>query len=225
MSARRELALLAAVPWRPVGWLASIGVLLLGIASVWVASPVSTFAVTLGVATLAASVAHLLDEAAAEAADATPTTLRARTGTRATAAVAVLAVGVVALAPLALRTGSSASLGVGVQMAGCGLLALTAAATLRHRVPEPGEVVAGCAVALVMVLALGHPLDRWVDLFAPAGGERWAGSLVVWALVGGTSILGLTYATRDPFERRPGLRSARFRAGRSARSSRPRARR
>lgn len=225
MSAARGLALLGTVPWRPVTGLAAAAGLLVAVASVWVTSPVSTFALVLGVAALAASVAHLLDEAAAEAADATPTTLRARTAARTTVAVPLVATGVLGLAPLVIRTGSSAPLAAAVQMAGFSLVALAVAATLRRRVPEPGEVVAGGMVALVLALAVSRPVDRWVDLFAPAGSDRWAGSLVVWTVVGVTSSLVIAYAARDPLGGRAGVRAAGFRAGRSARSWPPRGRR
>jgi hypothetical protein len=115
--------------------------------------------------------------------------------------VAVQALGVLGLTALAFRTGSSAPLAVAVQVAGCSIVALAAAAALRHRMAEPGEVVGGCVAGLVLTLAIARPFDRWVDLFPRAEGDRWAGSLAVWAAVAVASLIVLASATRDPLDR------------------------
>lgn len=199
---RPALGLWAAVPWRTVASLTAVGVLLITSASIWATGPLAAIAVTLGLAALTASTSHLLDEAAAEAVDATPTSLRGRTVIRATTSVGVMALGVVAMVPLAIRSSSTAPLAIATQLAGCGLVALAAAAALRHRMPEPGEVVGGGLVALILALTIAHPFDRWVDLFPRVEGDRWAGSFAAWSGLGVASLIVLARATRDPLARR-----------------------
>jgi hypothetical protein len=200
-SSRIAPGLWAAVPWRPVASLTVVGVLLVVTASIWVTGPLAAITVTVGLGAFTAASAHLLDEPAAEAVDATPTTLRERTLARATTSAGVLALGVTALVPLAIRSGSAAPLAIALQMAGCGLVALASAATLRRRLLEPGEVVGSALVALILALGIVRPFDRWIDLLPRGEGDRWAGSCVAWSVVAVASLVALVSATRDPLDR------------------------
>jgi hypothetical protein len=60
--------------------------------------------------------------------------------------------------------------------------------------------VGGALLALVLTLALSHPLDRWVSLFPSEPELRWGVHLAVWAAVAVASIAGLWVATRDPLD-------------------------
>ena len=202
MRSTQALGLLAGVPWRTVVSLAAAGAALLVVASIWVTAPVADLALRLGIVALAASAAHVLDEAAAEAVDATPTSLRVRTATRSCCATVMLAIGMLGLGMVALRSDSSARLGVSVQLVGCLLVALAVAALLRRRLTEPGEVVAGTVAAGILMLSLARPFDRWVEVFPSEAGDRWAGSVAVWSLVALACGVGLARATRDPYDRR-----------------------
>ena len=200
MNLTRVLGPVTGVPWRPVALLTTGGVTLLVAAAVWSGTSVSGASVTVGVPLLAGATAYVLDEAAGEAVGAVPTSLRARSRARLFVAAAVLVVGSFALAVVALRSGSGARAGAVVQLAGLCSVAVAVAAAMRRRVAEPGEVVAGGVLAAVLVIALAHPLDRWVDVFPSEAGQRWAGSLALWGLVATASIAGLWAATRDPLD-------------------------
>ena len=200
MNVPRALGPATGLPWRPVAVLTGAGLLLLGVGVVWPRTVVAGAAVTVGVPLLAGAAAYVLDEAASEAVAAVPTSLRARSGARLVVAAVVVALGALGLAGLALRSGSGAKAGITVQLAGLTLVAVAAAAALRRRLAEPGEVVAGGLIGGVLALVIAHPLDRWVDVFPTETGQRWAGSLVLWALVTAASIAGLWAATRDPLD-------------------------
>lgn len=198
MSTGISAGVLTGVPWRPVAFLTSAGLILLAVPSTWATSVLARIALPVGLASLAAATAYLLDEAAAEAVAATPTSLRARSLERLRLAGVVLALGVLGIAAGAVRTDSAARLGVVAELAGCMVAAVAAAAALRRRVPEPGEVVGAGVLAVVVPLALVRPLDRWVDLFPTEAGARWPGSFVAWGLVTAAALVTLGRATRDP---------------------------
>ncbi len=186
------------IPWRPVATLTTAGLVLLGVAATWPTSAVAGSALVLGVAVLAAGTAYVLDEAAAEAVGATPTSLRARSVARLLVAAGVLALGSLGVVVLAITSGLGARLGVMVWLTGCVLVAVAAAAALRRRVAEPGDAVGGAILTVVIGIGLVNPFARWVDVFPSGDGERWAGALLVWGVVGAICLAVLARATRDP---------------------------
>ena len=194
----RVLGPAAGIPWRPVAALTSVGLLLLGVAATWTTSAVAGTALVVGVAALAAATAYVLDEAAAEAVGAAPTSLWRRSRSRLVVAGGVLVAGLVGVAALAVRSGSSARLGVMVWLTGCVLVAVAAAAALRRHVPEPGDAVGGALLTVVIALAVVNPLWRWVDVFPSEPDARWASSFVLWGVVGAICLVVLARATRDP---------------------------
>ena len=145
------------------------------LAAAWSGSSVAGTAVTVGVPLLAAAAAYVLDEAASEAVAAVPTSLRARSVTRLVVAAVIVGLGALALGAVVLRSGSGAKAGITVQLVGLALVAVAASAAARRRVAEPGEAVGGALLALVLTLALSHPLDRWVSLFPSEPDLRWGG--------------------------------------------------
>jgi hypothetical protein len=198
--ASRVLGPARGLPWRPVAALTSSGLGLLLVGVVWTGTSVSGTAVAVGVPLLAGGAAYVLDEAASEAAAAVPTTLRARSAGRLVIAAAVVVLGALALVGVALREGSGAKVGISVQLTGLTLVAVAAAAAMRRRLAEPGEVVASALLGLVLTLTIAHPLQRWVDVFPSEAGQRWGGSLALWGLLAGVSIPALWAATRDPLD-------------------------
>ena len=200
MNASELLGPTTGIPWRPVGTLTGAGLLLLAVASTWTTSVVAGTALVLGVAVLAAATAYVLDEAAAEVVDATPTSLRRRSLSRLLVAGVILAAGSLGVVVLALRSDENARLGVLVWLVGCVLAAVATAATLRRHVAEPGDAVGGGLLAVVIVLALLNPLARWVDVFPSGPDERWTRAFVLWDAVGFVSLAVLARATRDPLD-------------------------
>ncbi len=200
MNPARGVGAATGIPWRPVAGLTAAGTGLLAVAAIWVTSPLAGTAVTVGVPLFAAATAYVLDEAATEAVAATPTSLPARSRARLAAAAVVLAIGALGVAALALRSDTSARLAILVWLTGCTLVAVAASAILRRRSAEPGDVVAGGLIALVLALAIAHPLDRWVDLFPTDAGQRWGGSLVVWGSVAAVAVIATLAGTRDPLD-------------------------
>ncbi|KRF42526.1 hypothetical protein ASH01_17030 [Terrabacter sp. Soil811] len=196
----RVLGPAAGIPWRPVAALTSVGLLLLGVAATWTTSAVAGTALVVGVAALAAATAYVLDEAATEAVAATPTSLGRRTRARLLVVGAVLVVGSIGVAALAVRSGLSARLGVMVWLTGCVFVAVAAAAALRRHVPEPGDAVGGALLTVVIALAVVNPLSRWVDVFPSEPDARWASSFVLWGGVGAVCLAVLTRASRDPLD-------------------------
>ncbi len=188
------------IPWRPVTTLTTAGLLLIAVAATWTTSAVAGTAVVVGVAMLAAATAHVLDEAAAEAVAATPTSLRARSLARLRVAAAVLVLGSLGVSVLALASGQSSRLGVMVWLTGCVMIAAAAAAALRRHMAEPGEVVAGAVLLVVIAMAIVNPLARWVDVFPSEPGQRWVGSFMVWGAVGVVCLAVLAHATRDALD-------------------------
>lgn len=192
--------LVTGVPWRPVASLTGAGLLLLGVPSTWPTSPIGGPAVAMGLAALAAATAYLLDEAAAEAVAAAPTSLRTRSLARLRIAGVVLVLGVLGIAAIAVRTDSTARVGIVAQLAGCIVAAVAVSAALRLRVAEPGDLVGASVLAVVVTLAFVRPLDRWVDLFPTEAGARWPGSLLAWGVVTLAALATLARATRDPLD-------------------------
>ena len=200
MNLPRALGATTGVPWRPVALLTAGGVGLLLLGAAWGGSSVAGTAVTVGVPLLAAATAYVLDEAADEAVAAAPTSLRARSVTRLVVATVIVGLGALALGVVALRSGTGAQAGFTVQLVGLALVAVAASAAARRRVAEPGDAVGGALLALVLTLALSHPLDRWVTLFPAEPDLRWGASLALWATVAVASVAGLWVATRDPLD-------------------------
>ena len=200
MNLPRALGPATGLPWRPVAVLTASGVGLLMVGSLWIGSSLAGTAVTVGVPLLTCGAAYVLDEAASEAVAAVPTSLRARSVARLVVAAVIVALGALALATVSWRSGDGAKAGITVQLAGLALVAVAAAAAMRRRVAEPGEVVGGGLLAAVLALAIAHPLDRWVEVFPSEAGQRWTGPLVLWGVVAAVSIVGLWVATRDPLD-------------------------
>ncbi len=198
-AASRSAAALG-IPWRPVVALTGVATVLLVAAALWPASAFAAVALKLSLPLLAGATAYLLDEGAAEAAAAAPVHLRARSSMRLAVAAGPLLAGTLALLALGARAESGVVPGVVVPLLGCILIACGASAVARRSVAEPGDAVAGAIIAAFAALSLVNPLARWVDLFPTREGQRWGGSLALWAVFGVVSVVLVALATRDPLD-------------------------
>lgn len=156
--------------------------------------------VRLALVALAGAAAFVLDEPAADAVDAVPTTRRRRTAVRATAVALPLAVwtaGVLALEQRSAVTPVGALL---VEGAGVVALAMALAAVLRltGRV-EPGEIVASVLGAAILAVLIFNPLPQSVPLF-PVG-EGWAASTSLWGSLAVAAATLVVVVSRDPYRR------------------------
>ena len=124
----------------------------------------------------------------------------ARSTMRLAVASGPLLAGTLALLALAARAESGVVPGVVGPLVGCILIACGASAVARRSVAEPGDAVAGAIIAAFTALSLVNPLARWVDLFPTHEGQRWGGSLVLWAVVAVVCVVLVALATRDPLD-------------------------
>jgi len=132
--------------------------------------------VRLALVALAGAAAFVLDEAAADAVDAVPTTRRRRTAIRASAVAIPFAV---------------------VEGAGILALAVALAAVLRltGRV-EPGEIAASVLGAAILAVLVFNPLPESLPLFPVA--EGWAASTALWGSVAAAAAMLVVAVSRDP---------------------------
>jgi len=153
--------------------------------------------VRLALVALAGAAAFVLDEAAADAVDAVPTTRRRRTAIRASAVAipfAVWAAGVLGLEQRSAVTPVGALL---VEGAGILALAVALAAVLRltGRV-EPGEIAASVLGAAILAVLVFNPLPESLPLFPVA--EGWAASTALWGSVAAAAAMLVVAVSRDP---------------------------
>lgn len=156
--------------------------------------------VRLALVALAGAAAFVLDEPAADAVDAVPTTRRRRTAVRTTAVAlpfAVWTAGVLALEQRSVVTPVAALL-----VEGGGVLALAVALSAVLRLTgrvEPGEIVASVLGAAILAVLIFDPLPQSVPLF-PVG-EGWAASTSLWGSLAVAAATLVVVVSRDPYRR------------------------
>ncbi len=190
---------------RGVNWVAVLGATAFGAAILACCiafagdTPPLTYA-RLGLVALAAAAAFVLDEPAAAAVDATPTTLRRRTAVRLAAVTVPLTVWTASVLALGVR---SVGTPVGhLFVEGAGVLAVTVAvaATMRGAgIIEPGEVVATAVGATILGLVLFNPPPRSVPPF-PVG-QGWPASTALWCSLAVAAAILVVAVSRDPTRR------------------------
>jgi hypothetical protein len=185
------------VDWLVVGGGSTIGVAILAGCVAAAEHGPPFWSVRLGLITLVGASAYVLDEPAAAAVDAVPTTRRRRTGVRTTAAalpLAVWAAGVLALEQRNPVTPAGALL---VEGAGAVATAVAAAALVRWAGRnEPGEVVATTAGAVILGLVIFDP-PQSVPLFPVDHG--WAASTRLWSGIAVAAIAVVVAASTDRY--------------------------
>ena len=158
---------------------------------------------------LVAAAAFILDEPAAAAVQATPTTLLRRTAVRAVALGVPVAVWVLGLLAIEQRAAPTPFLALLLEGAGAVAVAVALAACLRltgnH---EPGDIIASVCGAAILTVLLLDPLPRSLLLFPTA--EGWAPSSALWASLILMSTLVTIGVSQDRPHRqrasRPGLK-------------------
>lgn len=145
---------------------------------------------------LVAAAAFILDEPAAAAVQATPTTLIRRTAVRTTALGAPVSVWVLGLLGIEQRAASTPTLALLLEGAGAMAVAVALAACLRLAGDnEPGDIIASVCGAAILAILLLNPLPRSLPLFPIA--EGWATSSALWASLILASTLVTIGVSRD----------------------------
>ena len=186
---------------RGVNWVAVLGatalgaVILTGCVAFAGATPPLTYA-RLALVALAAAAAFVLDEPAAAAVDAAPTTLRRRTATRVTAVTVPFGVWVVGLLALDRR---DVHIPLGhLVVEGLGVLAVAvamAAVVRRAGRVEPGDVAATAVGATILGIVVFDPPPHSVPLFPVM--HNWSSSSILWAALVLVAAVLLVAASRD----------------------------
>ncbi len=168
----------------------------------WVVWPALSFGPTLfaaGFAVLAAAAAFVLDEPAAEAVDAGPTTMRERALARGLALGLPAGLGLLAVGGVELRAPAVPATGLALEVLGCVVLGVTVAAVLRATgFATPGDAAAsGVALALLACARL-EPFRTWVLMFPSDPDAVWGRTVLLWAGLMALCAAALWVCTRDP---------------------------
>lgn len=191
---------LRGVDWAVVLGGSSIGAAILAGCVVFAADGPPLIYVRLALVALAGAAAFVLDEPAADAVDAVPTTRRRRTAVRTTAVALPFAVWTAGVLALELRSAVTPVAALLVEGGGVLALAVALAAVLRltGRV-EPGEIVASVLGAAILAVLTFNPPPHSVPLF-PVG-EGWAASTSLWGSLAVAAATLVVAVSRDPYRR------------------------
>jgi hypothetical protein len=170
-------AVLRAGAWSAVAGISGAAVVVGGFGAAFPAA--ATVLLPICFTLLATAAAFTLDEPASLVVDVTPTGPVRRTGIRAVALLAPLAVGALVLLATAARGLALPWGAAGLALAGNVLLGFAAACVARTRTGEPGAVVGTAVVLVLMAPALEPHVARWVRTF-PAPGAGGLSSDTVW---------------------------------------------
>jgi hypothetical protein len=170
-------AVLRAGAWSAVAGISGAAVVVGGFGAAFPAA--ATVLLPICFTLLATAAAFTLDEPASLVVDVTPTGPVRRTGIRAVALLAPLAVGALVLLATAARGLALPWGAAGLALAGNVLLGFAAACVARTRTGEPGAVAGTAVVLVLMAPALVPHVARWVRTF-PAPGAGGPSSDTVW---------------------------------------------
>jgi hypothetical protein len=173
-------AVLRAGAWPAVAGLSGVAAVVGGCGAAFPAA--ATVLLPICFALLAAAAAFTLDEPASAVVDVTPTGSVRRTGIRAVALLAPLAVGVLVVLAAAFHGLALPWTAAGLALAGNVLLGFAAACLVRTRTGEPGAAVSTAVVLVLMAPGLVPQVARWVRTF-PAPGAGGPSSEPVWWIV------------------------------------------
>ncbi len=193
---------------------------LFGAAVVGFGVGLAPFAAVLGLGVCASCAAYVLDEEAAEVADATPTSRPQRLTYRMLLALIPLSVAAVGLTALSRRDPVTHWLWFAPVAIGMVAVALAASAAARSRgLATPGDLCAVLALAATILVA-ADPFRRWVPLmpFDSSGASR---SAVVWSVVIAFCVVVVLVSAQDPGAVSRGVRSGTRPAPRLTKGSRP----
>jgi hypothetical protein len=156
---------------------------------------------------LAAAGAFVLDEPASLIVDVTPTGPVRRTGIRALALLAPLAVGAVLMLAGAQRGLALPWAATGLALAGNVALGFAVACVARTRIGEPGGPASTAVVLILMAPTFLPPVAGRVSIFPTSGGDGLSSNTVWWTVLA-VSIAAVAASVNDrPLSRRlPSLR-------------------
>jgi hypothetical protein len=156
---------------------------------------------------LAAAAAFVLDEPASQVVDVTPTGPVRRTGIRALALLAPLAVGAVLILAGSQRGLALPWAATGLALAGNLVLGFAVACVARTRTGEPGALASAAVVLILMAPALLPQVARRVSTFPTSGGDGLSSNTVWWTvLVVCAAAVAVLVSGRPPPRWIPGLR-------------------
>ena len=170
-------AVLRAGAWPAVAGLSGVAAVVGGCGAAFPAA--ATVMLPICFTLLAAAAAFTLDEPASAVVDVTPTGPVRRTGIRAVALLAPLAVGALVMVAAAVRGLALPWTAAGLALAGNVLLGFAAACVVRTRTGEPGAAVGTAVVLVLMAPGLLPQVARWIRTF-PAPGTGGSSSEPVW---------------------------------------------
>ena len=151
----------------------------------------------LGMAACGGGAGYVLDEGAAEIADATPTSRPHRLGWRLTVALVPWGIG---LAGLALVDRGPWQSTVTVTLGCVGLGVVATAALRRSGRPAPGDQAGVLALGVILLLVTADPLRRWVSL-VPFDVPHAGRTATAWVLMAGACLTAVAVCERDPCRR------------------------
>ncbi len=186
------------VPWPPLVTGSTVAALLMSCWVFWPQISVGASLFATGFAVLGATAGFALDEAAADAVDASPTTCRERTAVRAFSLALPVGLGLAAAAGLKVRAPATPVWGLALEIVGCVAVGLTTAAVLRWLgLRCPGDAAASGA-GVILLIGVGEPFSRWFLVLPLEPYDFWARTVAFWLGVLLVCAAALVVATRDP---------------------------
>jgi hypothetical protein len=189
-------AVLRAGAWPAVAGLSGVAVVVGGCGAAFPAA--ATMLLPICFALLAAAAAFTLDEPASAVVDVTPTGPVRRTGIRAVALLAPLAVGALVMLAAAVRGLALPWTAAGLALAGNVLLGFAAACVVRTRTGEPGAAVGTAVVLVLMAPSLVPQVARWVRTFPVPGASGPSSEPVWWIVLAGCAV-AIAMSAGDPW--------------------------
>jgi hypothetical protein len=194
-------------PVLPLCGSAAMAAALFGVAVLAFGAGLATFAAVLGLGVCASCAAYVLDEEAAELADATPTSRPRRMAWRMLLALMPLSVAAVGLAALSRRDPGTRWPWLAPVAIGMVAVALAGSAFARRRgMATPGDLCAVLALAGTLLVAV-DPFRRWLPLMPLDSSSGPGRSAVVWSVVVALCVAVVLISAQDPGAVARGVRS------------------
>ncbi len=169
------------IPWLAIGMVAAPAVALMVCAFVFRDHPAGWSLLRGGLLLWAATAAFLLDEPPAPVVRATPRSPSWWHGSRFIGAAPLIAIPIAAASLWAVNRPDAHLLGMTVQAVAAFLVVLACAAVAcRLGRNAPGDIVASCAVLVVLFLLIRPVAVRGVPLLPGPGDPRWPQSTMLW---------------------------------------------
>ncbi len=192
----RPTTLIRAAPWSALLGAATAAAALLGLAVMARRTELVVPLTLLGLGACGGAAAYTLDEAAAEIADATPTSRPRRLGWRLTVVVVPGTVSMLGL--LAVVQGASWGRTLPVALGTVAVGVATAAVLRRAGRPAPGDLAGPVALGVILLTVATDPLRRWFTLVPLGGSAPTSRTALAWGVTAGVCLLVVLGCERDP---------------------------